>query len=289
MESLIGMRKGKTVCVSEWYFRSWSKGRYKVVDVKCDCGSPTRTVQLSAFLNDKVLACKCATHGKIPARFIDHSGEVFSRLTVVRNNTEGPKSTLEVFATCSCGSGEKVYNYYDLTCGLVKSCGCLKKEMVGKTNYKHGMSDSKLYDIWFAMKDRCLNPNNPMYNLYGGRGISVCDEWMSSSNFFRDMSEGYADGLYIDRIDFNGDYCNKNCRWATPTVSNHNKRKRKGCSSSFLGVSYQTRRGQWLAELTMGGVKVFKGHFDDEHEAAVAYDNASEQHYGDRPNNTTKE
>lgn len=93
----------------------------------------------------------------------------------------------------------------------------------------HGGKGTRLYSIWKAMKTRCYNPNFHAYPIYGGRGISVCDEWKSDFQKFRDwsLSNGYEDDLTIDRIDTNGDYRPDNCRWVTYKAQANNTRRNK--------------------------------------------------------------
>ena len=91
-------------------------------------------------------------------------------------------------------------------------------------NIKHGYRYTKTYKSWDCMKQRCLNPNSPNYYNYGGRGITVCKEWVDDfRNFLRDMGER-PEGTTIDRIDVNDDYNSYNCRWATPQEQRGNRR-----------------------------------------------------------------
>lgn len=88
---------------------------------------------------------------------------------------------------------------------------------------KHGMSKSKEYKCWAGFKGRCLNPENIQYKDYGGRGITVSDEWLDFKNFYSDMGE-CPEGYQIDRINNNRGYCKENCRWTTRTINSRNRR-----------------------------------------------------------------
>lgn len=105
----------------------------------------------------------------------------------------------------------------------------------------------RLYNIWSGMKHRCYNPNSTIYRNYGGRGVSVCPEWRNNFSAFRDwsMSNGYAKNKSIDRIDVNGDYCPENCRWASQSQQQRNKRNSqtafyKGCEMSLADIAEKT-------------------------------------------------
>ena len=132
---------------------------------------------------------------------------------------------------CECGTEKDVYQKHILS-GASTSCGCYNAEDSSKRMkennpavVKHGMWQSRLYGIWCGMKNRCENKNGTKYNCYGGRGISVCDEW-KDFNAFKDwaLSNGYDDTLTLDRIDYNGNYEPANCRFITIQKQQYNKR-----------------------------------------------------------------
>ena len=106
----------------------------------------------------------------------------------------------------------------------------MNKLFFGSTNpkYKHGGTGSRLFNIWRMIKTRCTNPNFKKYNLYGGRGITICDEWLEFIPF-RDWSlnNGYGEGLEIDRENTNGNYEPSNCRWTTSEENQRNRRNNK--------------------------------------------------------------
>lgn len=138
----------------------------------------------------------------------------------------------------------------------------------------HGMSGTKTYRAWAHMKGRCTNPNLPVWDHYGGRGITYSPKWRSFESFYADMGE-CPEGMSLDRIDNDKGYESGNCRWVSQSVQNGNRSKRKNCSSIFRGVYWNKKYGKWRAKITTpAGVK-YLGLFDDEADAAIAYNSAA--------------
>lgn len=129
---------------------------------------------------------------------------------------------------CSCGK-TFVSLISSVKSGNTKSCGCLNLYMLQnkKINLIHGLRHHPLYITWKAMLYRCEHPKYKHYNNYGGRGIAVCERWHDVSKFIEDMYPSYENGLEIDRIDNNGNYCPENCRWITHRENNKNKRSNR--------------------------------------------------------------
>lgn len=144
-------------------------------------------------------------------------GDKYGMLQIIETSDKRVGGHVVWLCRCECGT-EKEINGLHLRQGRVKSCGCLVGEF-------HGMSGTKEYWVWAAMIDRCHNPKNKGYQDYGGRGITVCDEWRESfSTFFRDMGKRPDKNLTIERQNNDLGYSKANCTWATKSEQAYNRR-----------------------------------------------------------------
>lgn len=153
-------------------------------------------------------------------------GVRFGRLVVVERAGKTNWNELLWLCRCECGSTPTVRGK-NLRSGQTQSCGCLALDT--KPGLRHGGKGTRLYRIWSGLKNRCTNPNAKDFYRYGGAGVLVCPEWRASFGSFRDWAvpAGYADNLYIDRVDSRGNYEPTNCRWVTPADSSRNQRNVK--------------------------------------------------------------
>lgn len=237
-------------------------GGYKVVRWNCDCECGKTTIVSSKSLlyaKYPTRSCGCGMY-QIKNNLV---GKRFGRLLVVEK-VKGKilKSGYEqqtYKCICDCGN-ETILPYSSLTTGNTSSCGCLFNELTSKRMTTHGMSKTKLYDVWLKMRHRCFNEKDQDYEYYGERGIKVCDEWNEKFESFYEWSNsnGYKEGLTIDRINVNGDYEPSNCRWVNREVQMNNTRANKiltiqGIShtmaewSKMFGKDQETLRDRLLA------------------------------------------
>jgi hypothetical protein len=160
-------------------------------------------------------------------KYKDLTGKRFGKLTVISFDREKTKRKAYWICKCECGNIKSVRSD-SLQENKVLSCGCIKKEQdrINLTaNHSHKMSKTRIYREWQGMKTRCYNKNNKRYNNYGGRGITVCDEWMNNfDNFFKwSLDNNYSDDLTIDRKNNDGNYEPSNCRWVNNKIQCNNR------------------------------------------------------------------
>ena len=173
------------------------------------------------------------------------------------------KARFGIYKCGFCGTNFKA-NTYDINRGYIKSCGCYHKRRAKESNITHGLGTTKLYKIWGDIKRRTLNPKHKHYKYYGGRGITICDEWLDVQNFYDwAMLNGYEEnkGLSIDRIDNDGNYCPENCRWTTGVIQGRNRRIRTNNKSGFKGVSFNKRLGKYKAQIMVNKNYIYLGYF----------------------------
>lgn len=155
-------------------------------------------------------------------RGIDRTGQKFGRLTVVALSPKRVNRTSNQWlCLCECGN-ETIVDGGELKKGKVKSCGCLRDTQLRT----HGMSKTKVYRTWVGMKKRILNPKEPCYDRYGGRGLTIEKDWIDSFEaFYADVGDPPTEKHSFDRVENSLGYVRGNCRWATTEEQANNTRK----------------------------------------------------------------
>lgn len=157
------------------------------------------------------------------SKFIDLSGRVFGKLTVIEYCGNDKWRVSKWLCLCDCGK-KIILTSNHLKSGSTKSCGCLRKEKTKLRFTKHNYKNTTIYNTWINMKQRCYNNNCPDYKNYGGRGIKVCDRWLKFENFYADVGDP-PKGLTLDRPNNDGNYQTDNWRWATRKEQARNTRR----------------------------------------------------------------
>lgn len=187
-----------------------------------------------------------------------------------------------IYAT-STSKEKKRHGMFKCECGNIirmPIAAAKKSRMCKKCNTKmasktHGDSGTKLHNTWKNMKLRCTNKSHPYYHNYGGRGITVCEEWTASYEIFKEwaVNNGYDESLTIDRIDNEVGYTPDNCRWVTMEVQSRNRRVLCATNTSgFKGVTKTSGANTWNASISVSNNKIHIGTYTTKEEAAKAYD-----------------
>ncbi len=156
----------------------------------------------------------------------------------------------------------------------------------------HGMSNTKLYDVWKNMKRRCYTKSNPTYNNYGGRGITICNEWKNSFIAFHHWAtnNGYIETLTLDRTNNNGNYEPSNCRWITHAAQQFNTRTIKvNNTSGYRGIWFSHKDNAYVADIHVDGKKIHIKQCKEIKDAAIARNNYIDEHNLPHTKNTIGE
>lgn len=243
--NLIGQRFNKLIVVEKAEDYISPKGKHESKWLcKCDCGNE-KIIRQSDLRSGRTKSCgRCKSYlkeqtEKIPYdRFKDITGQTFGRLTALYRVGKNKQNNAVWHCKCQCGNETDV-SLPALQNGKSLSCGCLKKEKLIERNTKHGLTKTRIYKEWKAIKDRCYRPTHEYYEYYGGKGIQVCEEWKNNFDNFYEwaINNGYQDDLTIDRKDNTKNYCPENCRWVTSKEQANNR-------TNNVVVNYN---GVWLS------------------------------------------
>lgn len=230
---LTGKRFNKLTVIAKGKGFYTSGGQYKTTWIcKCDCGN-IKEIASEKIRKGLTQSCGCVRKEKISkVNFEDLTGKKFGRLTVIRflQPQEREDSRRPWLCQCKCGNICQVEGN-KLRSGHTQSCGCIINEKIGNLNKKYQYSNKRLYSVYSQMIERCTDESNAKYKNYGGRGITVCEEWRENYDNFAEwaFNSGYdAKAKYnqctLDRIDVNKGYSPDNCRWVSVTVQQNNRR-----------------------------------------------------------------
>ena len=230
-----------------------------MIEVLCRCGKLFSTRKRSRR-QGKYCSTKCGYEfrTKVGVNYKDLTGMVFGKLTVIRRVASNKHKRSVFLCRCECGNEKQIWAAHLMT-RKNPACGC----MIGKSNKRHGRTETRFYKIWSGMKDRTTRKLCPAYPKYGGRGIVMCDRWLTSfENFSADMFESYEDHVLlhgendttIERRDNDKGYNPENCSWATRKEQARNRKS----SSLVVHNGVEMTVAEFAEILNQGQVRV--GH-----------------------------
>lgn len=191
-------------------------------------------------------------------RQIDMAGKRFSSIVAISPSGKATSGDTKWLFKCDCGT-EFVANGYYARSGKITTCKVCAAERTRIASVKHGMSATPEFEIWTGMQTRCYNKNSSSFKNYGGRGISICDEWKNSfENFLRDMGKRPSPKHSIERSHNDGDYEPSNCKWATPEEQANNRRT--NVNVTIDGITKPL--GTWAKEFGIHPAGAYKRYRD---------------------------
>lgn len=258
---------------------------------QCDCGSQ-KEVSGGNLRNGNVKSCGCLNRetmidnlnkgNRSHIKNDDMIGMRFGKLVVIER-ADDEKGLTTWKCKCDCGNICNVPKKRLLN-GYTKSCGCLRNE---NKYIVHGKSKERIHKEWRGILHRCKNPSASHYENYGGRGITVCEEWKGTNGFINfynwSMENGYSDNLTLDRKDNNKGYSPDNCRWVTHMENCHNRGARKDSQTGYPGVQLRKLRTgivKYRVSITANYKRINLGHYDTLEEAVAVRKAAEEKYWG---------
>ena len=233
---------------------------------ECDCGN-TVTVARNNLRSGHTTSCGCRRSEKPVESLINRR---FGKLSVIKFDHKDESGRRYWLCECDCGK-RTIVRRDCLLSGHTTSCGCYHAEIIDGLAIRGGLSSTRLYNIWCGLIGRCTREDHRHYRRYGGRGITVCEDWLDFEQFYTwAIENGYEPGLSIDRINNDDGYYPENCRWADQiTQANNTSTNRyitwNGISHTIaewarlLGVNYHAFYGR----VTRGDMRDFETYYGE--------------------------